>query len=284
MRIMFRTLINPETINQHLDEPGWRIVDCRFDLARPDAGEMAWREAHIPGAVYAHLDRDLSSAVRPESGRHPLPDIDQLLARLGEWGISKDTQVAAYDASGGAMAARLWWLLRWLGHEAVAVLDGGWQSWLARSYRTEDVAQVVPHVEFQRSAPLSMAIDAQQVVAAVDGENELRLVDARGAERFRGDVEPIDAVAGHVPGAINRPFADNLDAQGFFLAPEILRERFLQVSSGQPGRVAHYCGSGVTACHNVLAMEHAGLYGSRLYAGSWSEWIRDPSRPVEKGG
>lgn len=277
---MFRTLITPETLNEHLGEPGTRIVDCRFDLARPDAGELAWRQAHIPGAVYAHLDRDLSAPVRPDSGRHPLPDADQLVARLGEWGVGADTQVVAYDASGGAIAARLWWLLRWLGHEAVAVLDGGWQGWQAHGFPVDDAVIAVQPVGFPRRAPLAVPLQTDDVLPAVNGAHDLRLVDARGAERYRGDVEPIDSVAGHIPGAVNRPFNDNLGGDGFFLPPDILRERFQQISNGHAERVVHYCGSGVTACHNVLAMEHSGLSGSRLYAGSWSEWIRDPSHPV----
>lgn len=283
MHTMFRTLIPPEALHAHLDEPAWRVIDCRFDLARPDAGEAAWREAHIPGAVYAHLDLDLSSAVGPGTGRHPLPDADQLAARLGEWGICADTQVVAYDASGGAMAARLWWLLRWLGHEAVAVLDGSWQGWQARGYPTDNATPNVQPAAFLRRASLGRPVQTDEVMAAVNGASDMRLVDARGVERFRGDVEPIDSVAGHIPGALNRPFNDNLGSDGFFLAPEILRERFGLVSSGHSERVAHYCGSGVTACHNVLAMELAELSGSRLYAGSWSEWIRDSSRPVKKG-
>lgn len=280
MHTMFRTLITPEALDQHLDEPGWCLVDCRFDLAHPGAGGLAWRQAHIPGSVYAHLDRDLSSAVRADSGRHPLPDEDQLVARLGEWGISANTQVVAYDASNGAMAARLWWLLRWLGHEAVAVLDGGWQGWSARGFPADKEIPEVQPVKFPRRPSLTMPVETCDVAAAVNGERDLRLVDARSSERYRGEVEPIDSVAGHIPGASNRPFAGNLDASGFFLAPKFLRERFMQLSNGRPERVVHYCGSGVTACHNVLAMEHAGLVGSRLYAGSWSEWIRDPSHPV----
>jgi len=281
---MFRTLISPETLNANLAVPGWRVVDCRFDLQRPDAGKSAWCEAHIPGAVYAHLERDLSGAITPHAGRHPLPDPDRLAERLGEWGIGADTQVVAYDASGGAMAARLWWLLRWLGHERVAVLDGGWQAWRARGYATEDQAPVVSRVDFPRRAPLTVPVDAGSVLANMNGAADWRLVDARGAERFRGDIEPIDPVAGHIPGAANRPYTGNLDANGKFLAPEMLRERFQLFALDAADHVVHYCGSGVTACHNALAMEHAGLPGSCLYAGSWSEWIRDPSRPVERGG
>lgn len=278
--MIHRTLVTVETLNAHREDGGWRVVDCRFELSRPDAGEAAWREAHIPGAVYAHLERDLSGPVGPATGRHPLPEPDALAQTLGRWGIDADTQVVAYDASGGAMAAaRLWWLARWLGHERVAVLDGGWQAWLAAGFETGDRVPVLRPVVFPRRAPLVDPVDAR----SVSEDAGWQLIDARGEQRFRGEVEPIDPVGGHIPGAINRPFTGNLDASGKFAAPETLRERFAPPAVGGAGRVVHYCGSGVTSCHNLLAMEHAGLSGSRLYAGSWSEWIRDPARPVAKG-
>lgn len=280
---MHTTLIDADVLNAHLYEPGWRVVDCRFDLSNPQAGEVVFRGAHIPGAVYAHLERDLSAPIDTHTGRHPLPDPDRLAATFGTWGIGADTQVAAYDASGGAMAARLWWLLRSLGHEAVAVLDGGWQAWTAKGFATEAAVSPIRPAAFPRRSPLAESIGSSAMLRAVHGEADWRAVDARAAERFRGDAEPIDPVAGHIPGAVNRPFIQNLDASGRFLAPEMLRERFQNVAGGRADRIVHYCGSGVTACHNVLAMEHAGLSGSRLYAGSWSEWIRDASRPVAKG-
>lgn len=280
---MHTTLIDADVLHVHLREPGWLAVDCRFDLANPQAGEAAWREAHIPGAVYAHLERDLSAPIEAHTGRHPLPDPERLAEKFGAFGIGTGTQVVAYDASGGAMAARLWWLLRWLGHERVAVLNGGWQAWVAAGFDVENVNPAVQPATFARRPPLLETVSSEQMLRAVNGEADWRAVDARAAERFRGDIEPIDIVAGHIPGAINRPFSQNLDASGRFLAPEILRERFSGVAAGRADRVAHYCGSGVTACHNLLAMEYAGLSGSRLYAGSWSEWIRDASRPVGKG-
>lgn len=280
---MYRTLISPEALAEHLSDPRWRVIDCRFDLADSAAGYRAWQELHIPGAVYAHLERDLSGPVTSDSGRHPLPAADELAKRVSEWGIDATTQVVAYDASGGAMAARLWWLLRWLGHEAVAVLDGGWQTWQERELPVDSNSPSPERANFRRRAALALPVDSGEIERAVDGESDWRLMDARAPERFRGDVEPIDAVAGHVPGALNRPFMDNLKPDGSFLMPEILRERFQTASAGRADRVVHYCGSGVTACHNVLAMEHAGLSGSRLYAGSWSEWIRDPQHPVAKG-
>lgn len=276
---MFRTLIRPDQLQECLDHPSWRIVDCRFDLADSTAGEKAWRESHIPGAVYAHLERDLSGPVTSETGRHPLPQADALVNTFGRLGIGGDTQVVAYDASGGAMAARLWWLARWMGHERVAVLDGGWPAWMAAGLpASSDDARVTP-AHFPRRAPLTEPVTAN----TIRQDLRLRLIDARTPERFRGDVEPIDAIAGHIPGAINLPFAGNLDESGRFLSVPALQHRFAESVAVPPGEVVHYCGSGVTACHNVLAMEHAGLPGSRLYAGSWSEWIRDPRRPVARG-
>ncbi|HEX7047157.1 MAG TPA: sulfurtransferase [Gammaproteobacteria bacterium] len=275
--MIYRTLISAEDLNAHRAQSNWRVVDCRFELSRPDAGEVAWRESHIPGSVYAHLERDLSGRIDPATGRHPLPDPELLAKKLGEWGIDGETQVVAYDASGGALAAaRLWWLLRWLGHERVAVLDGGWQAWLAGGFDIDDAIPATQPVKFPRRPALVEALG----VRAINDNAGLQLIDARGAQRFRGEVEPIDPVAGHIPGAVNHPFSENLDANGKFLAPEMLRERFRHVVAEN---AVHYCGSGVTSCHNLLAMEHAGLSGSRLYAGSWSEWIRDPARPVAKG-
>lgn len=274
--MIYRTLISTEDLNAHRAQSDWRVVDCRFELSRPDAGEVAWRESHISGSVYAHLERDLSGRIDPTTGRHPLPDPALLAEKLGEWGIDGETQVVACDASGGALAAaRLWWLLRWLGHERVAVLDGGWQAWLAGGFEIDDEIPAPQPVKFPRRPALVEALD----VRTVNDNAGLQLIDARGAQRFRGEVEPIDPVAGHIPGAVNHPFSENLDANGKFLAPEMLRERFRHVVAEN---AVHYCGSGVTSCHNLLAMEHAGLSGSRLYAGSWSEWIRDPARPVTK--
>lgn len=280
---MFSTLIKSDVLDARLADPGWCVIDCRFDLADPAAGEAAWRTAHIPGARYAHLENDLSGPVAPHTGRHPLPEPRDLVEKFGRWGIAADTQVVAYDGGSGAMAARLWWLLRWLGHERVAVLDGGWRAWREAGHATTNDVPVRRPAVFVQRPSLVAVVDSDDMLRAVNGEADWRVVDARAAERFRGDVETVDPVAGHVPGAINRPFLDNIDAGGRLLAPEILRERFAGIASGRADRVAHYCGSGVTACLNVLAMEHAGLPGSRLYAGSWSEWIRDPARPVATG-
>ena len=275
---IYRTLVDASTLAAHLDAGDWRIVDCRFDLADPDAGRQAWRAAHIPGAVYADLEQDLSGAADPAAGRHPLPARDDLVELCNEFGISNDSQVVAYDDKGGAFAARLWWLLRWLGHERVAVLDGGWPAWKNGGFPVSDTPVVPPRGSFVAHEPLVATVSAEEILADLHHEN-LRLLDARGPERFRGEVEPIDPVAGHIPGAENRPFIENLDAEGRFLPATHLRQRF---ESNQP--VVHYCGSGVTACHNLLAMEVAGLPAGRLFPGSWSGWISDDSRPTEKGG
>jgi thiosulfate/3-mercaptopyruvate sulfurtransferase len=279
----FTTLVNCDQLAEHLGSPTWVVVDCRFNLADPAAGEEAYTAGHIPGAHYAHLDHDLSGPITPTSGRHPLPDATKLAQRLGQWGITEHTQVVAYDDAGGAFAARLWWLLRWLGHARVAVLDGGFSAWTRGGYSTSiEVATPRPGVFVPTTDPSQWVTSAalEGLVAA----GSVQLIDARDPERFRGEVEPIDPVAGHIPGAINVPFKQNLNSDGTFQSPDALRDRFAPViGSREPETVVHMCGSGVTACHNVLAMEHAGLGGTRLYAGSWSEWIRDGSRPVASG-
>lgn len=280
---MFTTLIATDTLAQNLSNPDWVVIDCRFTLAEPAAGERAYHQGHIPTAGYAHLERDLSARVSAISGRHPLPEKDQLAARLGAWGVGPTNQVVVYDDANGAIAARLWWLLRWLGHSGVALLDGGWGRWLAEARPvTADSATPRQAVFVTRPSAVNWMSTAE--VQDAMRRQAIQLLDARAAERFRGDVEPIDAVAGHVPGAMNRPFQANLGADGLFLSVEELHRQFTeQLANIAPERVVHMCGSGVTACHNLLAMEHAGLDGSRLYPGSWSEWIRDPSRPVAKG-
>ena len=262
------------------------LVDCRFSLADADAGERAWRESRLPGAGYAHLDRDLSDHARPDAfGRHPLPGVDDFLALLVRLGITPDKQVVAYDAAGGAMAAaRFWWLLRLLGHERVAVLDGGFAAWTARGQPIDDGPPTPP-------APGRYAggFDASQVVGTEEVLARLEtpagwLIDARAPERFRGDIEPLDRVAGHVPGAVNRPFSDNLH-DGRFKAADVLAAEFSALLAGRaPADVVLSCGSGVTACHHALAMAQAGLPGARVYAPSWSGWVSDRSRPVVTGG
>ena len=277
-------LIDAETLERHLESPRWVVVDCRFSLAEPDLGRRLYNEGHIPGAVYAHLDEDLSGPLTPENGRHPLPDPNALAVRLGALGVGSESQVVAYDDAGGAFAVRLWWLLRWLGHPAVAVLDGGFPGWTASGRPvTTQLPEVTPQ-SFTGVPERSAWVDTAALLADVTGERTMQVVDARAAERYRGEVEPIDPVAGHIPGALNLPFSGNLDASGHFLPAAQLRERFIStLGATPPERVVHSCGSGVNACHNQLAMEIAGLAGSRIYAGSWSEWIRDPARPVATG-
>jgi thiosulfate/3-mercaptopyruvate sulfurtransferase len=265
-----------------LQRGGHRVVvlDCGFDLADPAAGERLHAAGHVPGALHVHLDRDLSGPKTGLNGRHPLPSREQAAALCGSLGVAPGVQVVAYDAQGGPYAARAWWLLRWLGHRAVAVLDGGWQAWQAAGGAVETAVHARPG-----GAPYPMLDAAMPTVATAEvlaGLGRLALVDARAPERFRGDVEPLDPVAGHIPGARLRFFKDNLGADGCFKPATRLRAEF-EAMALPPDAVVHQCGSGVTACHNLLAMEHAGLPGSRLYPGSWSEWCADPSRPVARG-
>lgn len=283
LTVMLTTLVDTETLSRHLDDPRWVVVDCRFVLTDPEAGRRAYATGHIPGARYAHLNEDLSSPVTPGSGRHPLPYPNVLAEKLGHWGIDKTCQVVVYDDSFGAMAARLWWLLRWLGHEAVALLDAGYPKWVREKRPvTTDLPNIQP-TQFYPTINYSMCVDAEYVMKMTHAKEGL-LLDARAEERFRGEVEPLDKVAGHIPGATNMPYEDNLDFSGEFMSDEALREHYQSVlGKVSPGEVVNMCGSGVTACHSILAMEHAGLSGAKLYAGSWSEWITDPSRPVAKG-
>lgn len=256
------------------------VLDCGFDLADPSAGERLHAAGHVPGALHVHLDRDLSGPKTGLNGRHPLPSREQAAALFGSLGVAPGVQVVAYDAQGGPYAARAWWLLRWLGHREVAVLDGGWQAWQAAGGAVETAVHARPG-----GAPYPMRDAAMPTVATAEvlaGLGRLGLVDARAPERFRGDVEPLDPVAGHIPGARLRFFKDNLGADGCFKPAAQLRAEF-EAMALPPDAVVHQCGSGVTACHNLLAMEHAGLPGSRLYPGSWSEWCADPSRPVARG-
>lgn len=277
----YDTLVDTETLARHLEHPDWPVFDCRFDLADPEAGERAWQAGHVPGAAYAHLERELSGPVRSHTGRHPLPDPHECAEWLGRNGVGPGVQVVVYDDCGGAFAARLWWLLRWLGHESVAVLDGGWQAWLAEK---RPVGTQPPQTRPRTFPPRlreEMRIDVDGVLAIAEGRQSGWILDARAPERFQGREEPIDPVAGHIPGALNLPFQENLDGQRHFLPPERLRARYGKLAR-PGGELVCMCGSGVTACHDVLAMEIAGIPGARLYAGSWSEWIRDPARPVEK--
>ncbi len=276
----YMTLIDVPGLSANLGHPDWALFDCRCNLLEPGAGRAAYDAGHIPGARFADLDTDLSAPVTPATGRHPLPDPDVMAARLGAWGVDRATQVVVYDADNGAFATRLWWLLRWLGHDAVALLDGGFRAWTEAAGAVTTALPERAARRFEAARRPRLAVDVDTVLAGDHGP----LLDARTPERFRGDREPIDPVAGHIPGALNLPLQGNLDARGRFLPPEQLRARYLAALGGAgPETAVHYCGSGVSACHNVLAMEHAGLHGSRLYAGSWSEWIRDPERAVATG-
>ncbi len=297
----FHTLIDVDSLREFEGAPGVAVIDCRFDLMNPEAGLRAYLAGHIPGARYADLNRDLSAPLTPTSGRHPLPAPAVLVGRLSELGVGNDTQVIAYDEAHGSFAARLWWLLRWLGHTRVAVLNGGIKAWIAAggtlesgeaapaaapssprahfSPRTDSPHADSAHVD--SSHPVSV-VNAADVAAAVHDPATL-LVDARAPERYAGNVEPIDPVAGHIPGAVNHPFSANLDADGRFLPPALLKARWLERLAGRdPRHLIAMCGSGVTACHNLLSLEVAGLPGAKLYAGSWSEWIRNPTRPIAR--
>ncbi|RMG49113.1 MAG: sulfurtransferase [Acidobacteria bacterium] len=268
-------------MQRHLADVDWAVVDCRFSLDDPERGRRDYQRAHIPGAVYAHLNEDLSGPVIPgRTGRHPLPEIDRFAGTLGRWGIDERVQVVAYDDSGGAVAARLWWMLRWLGHDAVAVLDGGWPAWQEEERPAQSGVETrAPRTFVPRPRP-ELIITSEDIEAAL-GRATYRLIDARAPERYRGEQEPIDPIAGHIPGAVSAPFAGNLDARGRFRSPEELRARFQAILGDlPPERAVLYCGSGVTAAHNLLAMAHAGLGEGRLYVGSWSEWITDPRRPI----
>jgi thiosulfate/3-mercaptopyruvate sulfurtransferase len=278
-----RTLIDAEELAGRLEDPRLRLFDCRFDLARPDDGRARYLEAHLPGAVHADLNRDLAAPATATSGRHPLPSPAAFEARLRSWGVNSDSPVVAYDDGNGMYAARLWWMLRWLGHDEVAVLDGGLRRWLQLGLPV--TAQVPRPVagSFVARPRTSLAVNAAAVLEA-STDPAARILDARAPERYRGEVEPIDTVAGHVPGARNHPFAQCLDGEGRFLRPEALREALARSLDGvPPERTIAMCGSGVTACHLLLALEHAGLPGALLYPGSWSEWSSDPSRPVRTG-
>ena len=284
--MVFDTLIGIDRLATRLSDPGWRVFDCRFDLADTGRGRLAHRESHLPDAVYAHLDLDLSGPITPQSGRHPLPDPSRLGGWLSKCGVGPDTQVVAYDDTGGTMAVRLWWLLRWLGHDRVAVLDGGWQAWVQADLPLQTSPPRVPEASRFTGTPDSRLVVGTETLdrQLQTGDTSLQLVDARTRERYRGDAEPIDPVAGHIPGAVNLPLQDNLDSEGRFRSADALRDRYTAILGDRPPEtVVAMCGSGVTACHNLLAMERAGLHGGLLYAGSWSEWIRDPRRPVATG-
>lgn len=278
-----KTLIETDELARHLHDPDWMVIDVRHNLADPEAGRHAYLRSHIPGAFFLHLDRDLSAEKTGSNGRHPLPSAAQFSQRLRAIGVDQGKTIAIYDDAGGMFAARLWWMLRWCGIYSAAVVNGGWQKWLAEQ---RQVDASLPHAvasDFVASGIERMRVDAAYVLQHLR-QPEMLLLDARSAERFRGENETLDPVGGHIPGAENHFFQLNLDARGCFKSPGELRQQFkLLLGDRLPEAVVHQCGSGVTACHNLLAMEIAGLHGSRLYPGSWSEWCADSSRPMVQG-
>jgi len=279
----FTTLIDVSALAAHLDDPNFVVCDCRHDLANYNAGRAAYAQSHIPGARFLHLDEDLSGPKTGVNGRHPLPHAITFTLRLAALGIDNRKQVVAYDDAGGVFASRLWWMLRWVGHIPVAVLDGGFTAWTQAAQLVSTEPAVVNATTYNPNPDPRMMVDAR-VVAGGAGGSVLRLIDARSPDRFRGENETLDPVAGHIPGALNRFFKQNLRDDGRFKSAADLRQEFATLLDGQgPGSVVHQCGSGVTACHNLLAMETAGLKGSRLYPGSWSEWVSDRTRPVARG-
>ncbi len=277
------TLIDVAALRGRLSDPLTRVIDCRFELGHPEVGRALYLKGHIPGALYAHLDEDLAAPRTPWSGRHPLPDPTALGETFSRFGIDEQVQVVAYDDSGGAYAARLWWLLRWLGHPRVAVLDGGFTAWKAAGLPASIPAASVASRPFQARPDPSRYVSGDDLGELL-AQQRCILLDARSSERFEGRVEPLDPRAGHIPGAQNFHFARNLDADGRFLPPQILAEQFRRALRGRSAEtVIAMCGSGVTACHNLLALEIAGLGGGRLYPGSFSEWSRDAARPIATG-
>ncbi len=272
------TLASTEELARH---PDWRVFDCRHDLGKPEQGEQLYGQSHIPGARFAHLDRDLSAPKTGRNGRHPLPDPKTFIDWLGAQGLKPGDQVVCYDGGSGAMAARLWWMLRWVGHDAVAVLDGGFAKWQKEGRPVTAQTPVFAATRYPGKVRADMAVDVAHVQAQLGKEI---IVDARAPARWRGETEPIDPEAGRIPGSLNRFNGGNLTPEGVHKDAQVLRKELDALVAGRrPEEVVHTCGSGVAACHNLLAMEIAGLKGGRLYAGSWSEWIADPARPRERG-
>jgi len=279
----YTTVISAEDLDTHFDDNDWVVVDCRFTLTVPEAGRRLYEDGHIPGACYLHLDDDLAAPVTKNTGRHPLPDPNLLAKKLGESGIDNNTQVVVYDDTFGAMASRLWWLLRWLGHNKVALLDGGLPAWTRKKFPLTGDVTITSPKEFTPKLRPELVVDMSAMESIVDSGANI-IIDARAEERFTGEVEPLDKVAGHIPGAVNLPFEDNLDIDGTFMSKDEMLELYEDLLGDKnTSQVVMMCGSGVTACHNLLAMEIAGMAGGRLYAGSWSEWITDSSRLIATG-
>jgi len=282
----FTTIISTDELSRHMDNPNWVIFDCRSHLTDHSAGLKAYQDGHIPNAIFCSLETDLSSAITKTTGRHPLPDFDKFIKKLGDWGVDNQTQVIVYDDVGGAFAVRLWWQLRTFGHNKVAILDGGIPQWIKEE---KPISQGIPETTsktFTATIDKSTWLNTHQIEQNLEIKT-FTLLDARTPERYRGELEPIDTVAGRIPNSINRAFQLNLGEDGLFLNADELQKQFASIINQTPNQspkdIVHLCGSGVTACHNMLAMEIAGLTGSKLYAGSWSEWIRDPIHPVSVG-
>lgn len=274
-------IVSTDLLARHLGE--WMVIDCRHSLQDVEAGQRAYQSGHIPDAIFFHLDRDLSGPAGGERGRHPLPPVGQWVETLERAGVDSDRMVVVYDDREGMFAARLWWMLRWVGHDRVAVLDGGWAQWCLEGRPASTGQPQLRRAVFHAKERPDTLVDTSTVLEHLL-DPTLLVVDARAADRFRGENETLDPVGGHIPGARNRPFRDNLDSDGRFKPPAVLKTQFESMLAGlTPDRTIHQCGSGVTACHNLLAMEYAGLSGGRLYPGSWSAWCSNPTRPVETG-
>ncbi|MBF0287852.1 MAG: sulfurtransferase [SAR324 cluster bacterium] len=281
---MHTTIISADQLSHNLQHPDWVIIDCRYSLQDPEYGQNQYSQSHIPNAVFANMNTDLSaSVIAGKTGRHPLPEIDALVQTFSKWGIDKTTQVVVYDDTIGAFAARLWWLLRWLGHEQTAVLDGGWKHWLQKSLAVNQEIRTSHFRNFVPSLCPELLINADDVLTILDNP-DFCILDARTEDRFRGENETIDSIGGHIPNAVPAPFMQNTDSNGLFLSREQLKNRFQMLLAGvDPANAVFYCGSGVTACHNILAFKYAGWGEGKLYAGSWSEWITDSNRPIATG-
>lgn len=278
-------LMDVQAVSEMLGESRFRLVDCRFNLAQPLEGHTEYLQAHIPGAVYANLDQDLAAPIGASTGRHPLPEVENFARTLAKWGVDNETHMLVYDQKSGAIAARLWWMLRWLGHKKVSLIDGGFAAWVEGGYPVERGRTVHGRRDFMPVSEVGRVVTTAEMVSNLQQDGMPALIDARDSNRFAGVSEPIDAVAGHIPGAVNFPVARSLDTSGRWLSRELLQQRWQQILSPLPEtRWIAMCGSGVTACHLALSAEYAGFAAPGLYVGSWSEWIRDPARPVAKAG
>ncbi len=278
---MFTTLISASELNGILDQEHLVIIDARHSATDIESGRKAYQSAHIPNALFAHLDEDLSGEIiKGKTGRHPFPPIEKIVKKLSDWGIDMHSQVVVYDASHGGIAARLWFMLKWLGHDKVAVLNGGFKYWTSQNFPTDAIVRTPKPSSFKANLRPELIVDVQFMEANIDTP-ELIYIDARAAKRYRGEEEPLDPIAGHIPSAISAPFTENIGKDGLFLDKQALIKRFVKLLENQPkGNTIFYCGSGVTACHNLLVMHHLGITSPKLYPGSWSEWIVDKNREV----